>query len=92
VIFENAQKAWDYLRGKRAVYRQIPAPVLADLAVFCRAYQSCFDPNDRLHARAEGRRDVWLFIQKHLKLTDEQLYQVATGGPMPLPTEEDNNG
>lgn len=90
MIFENARKAWDFLRGRRAAYRKIPADVLADLAQFCRAYQSCFNIDPRVHARLEGRRDVWLHIQQHIKLTDEQLYEVSTGKPLPQLEEENN--
>lgn len=55
--------------------------VLADLARFCRACESTFHPDPRAHAVAEGRREVWLRLQHHLKLTDDDLwkrYGVAT--------------
>lgn len=47
--------------------------VLDDLAKFCRANQSTFHPDARAHALMEGRREVYLRIQEHLKLTNEQL-------------------
>jgi len=53
--------------------------VLQDLATFCRATESCFDPDPRVHAVAEGRREVWLRIQRHLNLTSEQLFLLANG-------------
>ena len=63
--------------------------VLADLARVCHAYETCFDPNDRVQAWKEGQRSVWLHIQSQLKLTDDQLYIIATGGMVPLDTTED---
>lgn len=50
--------------------------VLQDLARFCRANESCFNADARLHALAEGRREVWLRIQRHLNMTPEQLAQL----------------
>lgn len=50
--------------------------VLKDLARFCRADVSTFHPDARLHAVAEGRREVWLRIQQQLRLSDEQLWQI----------------
>lgn len=58
--------------------------VLRDLALFCRANESCFHPDPRSHAVAEGRREVWLRIQKHLNLTDEELYRLFTSVPKPI--------
>jgi hypothetical protein len=48
--------------------------VLKDLARFCRANESTFNPDPRAHAVLEGRREVWLRIQEHLNLTPEQVY------------------
>ena len=47
---------------------------LKDLARFCRANESTFNPDPRAHALLEGRREVWLRIQEHLQLTPEQIY------------------
>jgi hypothetical protein len=47
--------------------------VLKDLAKFCRANETTFHTDPRLHSALEGRREVWLRIQRHLQLTDEQL-------------------
>ena len=55
--------------------------VLKDLAKFCRAHQSTFNENDRAHVLAEGRREVWLRLQHHLKLTPEQLWELYSGRP-----------
>lgn len=51
--------------------------VLADLAPFCRAAETCFHPDPRVHAVAEGRREVWLRIQQFLHLTEEDISQLA---------------
>jgi hypothetical protein len=54
--------------------------VLKDLARFCRAHESTFNSNDRAHVLAEGRREVWLRLQHHLKLTPDQLWDLYSGG------------
>jgi hypothetical protein len=54
--------------------------VLADLATFCRATTSTFHADPRVHAVAEGRREVWLRIARHLNLSDEQLFELFSGG------------
>ena len=48
--------------------------LLKDLARFCRAHESTFVESQRLSDVLEGRREVWLRIQHHLKLTDEELW------------------
>lgn len=53
--------------------------VLRDLATFCRANETCFSPDARVHAVAEGRREVWLRIQQHLHLTPQQLMVIYSG-------------
>ena len=55
--------------------------VLKDLSRFCRAHESTFHADPRAHAMAEGRREVWLRIQNHLKLTPEQLWELYSGRP-----------
>lgn len=50
--------------------------VLKDLAEFCRANQTCFNADPRLHAVLEGRREVWLRIQKYLNLTPDELWDL----------------
>lgn len=50
--------------------------VLSDLARFCRAHETTFHVDPRAHAVAEGRREVWLRITRHLNLTDEQLWKL----------------
>ena len=55
--------------------------VLKDLARFCRAHKSTFHADPRAHAVAEGRREVWLRLQEHLRLTDDQLWDLYSGLP-----------
>ena len=57
--------------------------VLADLAKFCRATETTFHIDPRIHAVAEGRKEVWLRIQRHLQLTDEQLWAIHAPAPPP---------
>lgn len=48
--------------------------VMLDLAKFCRAYESTFDANQRIHAVLEGRREVWLRIADFLNLDRDALF------------------
>lgn len=50
--------------------------VLKDLAKFCRAYDTTFHADARLSAALEGRREVWLRIQKHLNLDADEIYKL----------------
>lgn len=78
--------ALDLLMRRKAAFRRVCAGpdgaiVLQHLCRFCRAYTTTFDPDPRIHARLEGRREVWLLFQNYLHLTPEQLaviYQAAT--------------
>jgi hypothetical protein len=50
--------------------------VLTDLAPFCFANAACRTERDT------GRRDVWLHIQKHLKMNEDELAVLFAGlGP-----------
>lgn len=68
---------------RRAYMRVFGAPagqaVLRDLEKFCHANETCFAADPRVHAVWEGRREVWLRIQKHLNLTSEDLFQLYSG-------------
>lgn len=84
--------ARDFLSRRRTAYvRTFLTPfggeVLEDLARFCRAHESTFHVDPRAHAVAEGRREVWLRIQKHLQLTDDQLWAIYGGKPPQQPME-----
>ena len=76
---------WDeaqaFLFKRRTAYRaalQNPMGdiVLDDLAKFCRAHESTGHSDPAVAARLDGRREVWLRIQQHLRLTDAQLWQL----------------
>lgn len=54
--------------------------VLLDLAHFCKANETTFHPDARVQAHLEGRREVWLRLQKILKLTPEQYIEMIAGG------------
>lgn len=55
--------------------------VLRDLMKFCRARESTFHPDPRMHAVLEGRREVWLRIQNYLGLTEEELIAIYMRDP-----------
>jgi hypothetical protein len=69
---------------RQDAYRAIPIEALLDLQEFCRANESCFDADARIHARLEGRRDVWRRIQEHIHLTPSQLMALFMGRPLLL--------
>ena len=81
------------LNDRRFAYRNTfagqrgtaPDVVLRDLARFCRAHESTMHVDARAHAVAEGRREVWLRIQRHMNLTPDQLWALYDGR---TPTEE----
>jgi hypothetical protein len=50
--------------------------VLKDLARFCRAHETTFHADPRLHAVLEGRREVWLKIQQYLQLSTAEIYEL----------------
>ena len=71
------------LRGRAFAYNQVfikenkyTELVLKDLARFCRAHDTTFQPDERMHAVLEGRREVWLRIQNHLQLDLEEIYEL----------------
>lgn len=87
---KEIQDAIDYIRGLKTAYqltfpKHSPAQqmVLADLARFCRATESCVVPGN--HDKTlilEGRREVWLRLNEYLNLTVEDLYQLKSGRPL----------
>jgi hypothetical protein len=50
--------------------------VLEDLAKFCRAHETSFHPDPRVHAQLEGRREVWLRIEEFLHLSPEEIVKL----------------
>lgn len=65
--------AYNRVFDKQSPYTE---DVLKDLAKFCRAYETTYHPDPRIHAVLEGRREVWLKIQEHLQLTMEEIYEL----------------
>lgn len=53
--------------------------VLIDLSKFCRAFETTFDADPRVHAALEGRREVYLRIIQHLGYTPEELFSLYSG-------------
>jgi|TARA_R110000823_G_scaffold101164_1_gene217460 hypothetical protein len=73
-----AQQVRDFLVTRSQAYKQTfkgiyGERVLKDLAGFCRANESTFNPDPRAEGILQGRREVWLRISKHLNLSDDQL-------------------
>lgn len=68
---------------QRAYHMVFGAPdgkvVLADLVAFCFGRKSTFDPDSRVHARNDGKREVLMRIQEFTSLTMEEIY--ALRGP-----------
>lgn len=71
----------DFLRVKKSYKETFEGKagelVLKDLARVCAPSKSAFDENDRVHAFNEGKRVVWLRIQKMLNMTEEDVYNAA---------------
>lgn len=61
------------LLGKDGKVRPECIPMLRDLAAFCSAETSTYDDDARRHAFNEGRRDVFLRIQKGLRFDRKKL-------------------
>lgn len=76
------------IRDRQVAYQQVfgnpddqaVKAVINDLRHFCRADETTFLPDARAHALLEGRREVWLRIESHLKLKFEQLFNLHTKG------------
>ncbi len=93
----TAARALDLLRFRRRDYQQTfcnprGQEVLRDLAHFCRANETCFHADPRIHAVAEGRREVWLRIQHHLNLNSEQLLAIYGGQTLTFTETEKDDG
>lgn len=87
MISELVQRTKEFLFSRRTAYCRVFSVesrdaqlVLADLAKFCRAHVSTGAPESHVAARLDGRREVWLRVQQHLKLDDETLW-LLYGGP-----------
>ena len=87
VLSEIGKKARLLLMGRRSAYVAVfnpdnvyPDDVLKDLAKFCRAHESTFHGDPRVHAVMEGRREVWLRIANHLNLDPDKLWALYGEG------------
>lgn len=74
-------KAKDWLLFRGQCYQQTfngprAEVVLKDLAKFCRAHTSTGHKDPYIAARLDGRREVFLRIQAHLKLSDDDLWKL----------------
>ena len=74
-----SEEAKSLLAQRRLAYKQSLTgshgeAVLADLAKFCRARETTFHADPRVHALMEGRREVWLRIAHHLNLSEDELF------------------
>ncbi len=83
MILDKIQKIRDAIRSRTTAYTQVfdrnnkyTDVVLKDLAKFCRANETTFKEDARLHAVLEGRREVYLRICHHLKLTADELIEL----------------
>ena len=83
---EQLQQAKAFAVGRQAAYAQVfdeknqfLKEVFADLEKFCRANTSTFHQDPRVHAVLEGRREVWIRIQDHLKLSTDEFWEKYSG-------------
>lgn len=75
------EKARAFLKQRQLAYQRTFAGVsgdivLRDLAKFCRAHETTFHTDPRVSAILQGRHEVWVRLQEHLQLTDEQLWKL----------------
>lgn len=70
------KQAFQQVFNPNSVYAQ---RVIRDLAKFCRANATTFHQDARMHAVLEGRREVWLRIEQHLRLTPDELLKILGG-------------
>lgn len=88
------ERAKQYLSRRRTAYvktfmNPFGEEVLRDLSRFCRAHSSTFHTDARAHAVAEGRREVWLRIQQHLQLSDDELWALIGQSSQPIRKPEE---
>lgn len=85
-IKQKILKAKEYLFARQKDYLEIfvnqgksSEAVLKDLKRFCRVNETTFDPDPRMHALLEGRREVYLRIQHHIELKSDDLWTFYNG-------------
>lgn len=72
-ILTSRKTSYQFTFQENNVYAQA---VLSDLARFCKATETTFHTDSRVHAVLEGRREVFLRIQNHLNLSPEELSEL----------------
>lgn len=72
---ENLVMAYNRVFEKNSPFVQ---DVLADLAKFCRANESTFHADPRIHAVLEGRRETFLRIQRFVTMNAEDILNLQT--------------
>ena len=83
---KRVERQKSYLANRQAAYQALFAggndleEVMNDLKFFCRARDSCFDADPRVHAVLEGRREVYQRIEDHLELSFDELWDKQTKG------------
>lgn len=89
------REVFGFLNRRKQAYQltfQLHQPanviVMDDLARFCRANESTGHADPYIAARLDGRREVWLRIQQHLHLTEEQLMQLYSGNSAAVSQEK----
>lgn len=78
------EKAKEFLFRRKTAYvrvfkSQAGDEVLKDLARFCRAGDSTFHTDPRVSAVLQGRHEVFLRILQHLKLSQDDLWEIYSG-------------
>lgn len=82
VTAQEISATLDRLALRKKEFMGIPQGVMDDLNGFCRAERSCWAEDQRMHALLEGRREVYLRIMQHHKLTPEDLLVVFSDGEL----------
>jgi hypothetical protein len=83
VFKEAIERTKRFLSRRKQAYVTVFDPnsvdaqkVLRDLMRFCRAYETTFHADPRIHAVLEGRREVLLRITNHTNMTPDQLWEI----------------
>lgn len=84
-MFEDiVERAKALLRSRKQAYQTVfdrkdidVDIVLRDLAKFCRATESTFNPDPQTAALLEGRKEVWLRIQKYVHVPLDDLWELT---------------
>lgn len=85
VTEESFRRALDVISERQKAYQiaflgKGVASMVEDLRKFCRADETCFHPDPRVHAVLEGRREVWIRIQEHLTVDPTALVEKYNSG------------